>query len=75
MNSNTPAIISSVAAVASLVILPVSAAAAGLTVSVIGVLAILSLDYGRPIPSLSPAADVIPFGPVSRVPAGLRVAA
>jgi len=61
MKSNTLAISSALAAIAAIVILPVSTVAAGIIFVMAGILAIFVSDYGRPIKPLGLTAEVIPF--------------
>jgi hypothetical protein len=74
MKSNVLSLSTFLAAVAAIVLLPMSAAAAGVAFTVTGVLAVLVGDYGRPLQPVAPRAEVVPF-PAANLSAGLRRAA
>jgi hypothetical protein len=61
MRSNTLAISSALAALAAVVMLPVSTSAAGIIFVMAGILAIFISDYGRPIKTLGLRAEIVPF--------------
>jgi hypothetical protein len=75
MKSNVLLISSALAAIASLVILPVSSVAAGVIFVLAGILAISVADYGRSAKPLSLRAEVIPFSSTGRVLVSLGKAA
>lgn len=75
MKSNLLTISSVLAAASAFVILPVSAAAAGITFTVTGILAVFVADYSRDIRPLSLPAEIIPFDPTGRMPAVFSKAA
>jgi hypothetical protein len=69
MKSNLLTISSILAAASAFVILPVSAAAAGITFTVAGILAVFVADYSRDIRPLSLPAEIVPFNPAGRMSA------
>ena len=75
MKSNTLTVLAFLAAIAAFAILPVNATAAAISFTVAGVLSILMADYGRSIEPVTVAAEVLPFSPGRRTPAGLGRAA
>jgi hypothetical protein len=75
MKSNALTISSALAAIAAIVILPVSTVAAGIIFVVTGILAIFVADYGRTIKPLSLRAEIIPFNSTDRVLDSLSAAA
>lgn len=68
-------IIAFLAAIAAFVLLPVSAVAASISFSVIGMLCVIAADYGRSIEPVRVESPVIPFNPPGCQPAGFRQAA
>jgi hypothetical protein len=73
-NSSLP-IISFLTVLSAIILLPVGAAASSIALTVTGVLAVLSADYGRELAPLGVPADVIAFEAPGRAPAGLKEAA
>lgn len=62
MKSNILPISSVLAALAAVALLPVSATAASLAFTAIGILSIFIADYGRSVAPLRAVAPVVPFG-------------
>ena len=75
MNSNNLSTLSILALAASALLIPVSAAAAGLAFMVAGVVAILVSDYGRPSDSFRVESGPAPYQVAARRKSGLRLAA
>ena len=75
MKSNVLTISSALAALASIAILPVSSAAAGIIFVMSAILAIFVADYGRTAKPYGLAAEVVPFNANCNVPDCVRHAA
>lgn len=75
MKTNVLPLIAFAAAIAAFVILPVSAVAASIAVSVTGIVSILVGDYGRNIEPLRAGPTIIPFDAPGQSQAELRKAA
>lgn len=75
MKNNSLPAVALLAAVLACVLLPVSAAAASIALSVTGILAVLAADYGRSMEPVRAKSHVIPFNEPSCPPDGLREAA
>ena len=75
MNSIALTISSVLAVIAAIAILPVSPAAAGISLVVVGILAVFVADYGRSIKPLAIRAEIIPFNSTGRVRDRLSAAA
>ena len=77
MNMKTPIlpIFAYLAVIAAFALLPVSAVAASVALSVTGMASILAADYGRAAVSLRAPAPVVPFQPSRVAPAEHRAAA
>jgi hypothetical protein len=75
MKTNVLPLIAFAAAIAAFVILPVSAVAASIAVSVTGIASILVADYGRDIEPLRAGPEIIPFDAPGRLQGALREAA
>jgi hypothetical protein len=73
--TNSLPVIAFLAAIAGLILVPVSAVVAGIVVSVTGTLLIVTADYGRTVEPLRADEKVIPFGAPGRPTADLRKAA
>jgi hypothetical protein len=73
MKTHTLSIIASLAAVVAVALVPVSAAAASIALTVTGLLTTMLADYGRPAVRYATPAPVVAFAP--RAQAGLRQAA
>jgi len=73
MKTHTLSIIASLAAVVAVALVPVSAAAASIALTVTGLAATMLADYGRPAQPGDSAARVVAFEPAA--PAALRRAA
>jgi hypothetical protein len=71
--SNSLLISAFLAAIAAIALLPVSATAAGLAITVTGILPVIFSDYGRNISPVRAPAPVVPFRSPGR--ASLAVAA
>lgn len=71
MKTHTLSIIASLAAVVAVALVPVSAAAASVALTVTGLAATMLADYGRP--ARVARAPVVPFKPAAHI--GLRQAA
>jgi hypothetical protein len=63
MNLSNITIIAFLGALAAFVFLPVSAVAASIAVSVIGIASILAADYGRGVRPLRVSAPAVPVDP------------
>jgi hypothetical protein len=61
MKATTLSSLSILAVVASAFLIPVSVGAAGVALTLTGVVAILLADYHRPAPAATPRAEVIRF--------------
>lgn len=75
MKATTLSSLSLLAVVASAFLIPVSAAAAGLALTLTGAVAVLLADYNRPTPALEARAEVLPFPGARPQLAGNRRAA
>ena len=75
MKSNLLTIASILALASAFVILPVSAAAAGITFTVAGILAVFVADYSRAITPLRLPAEVVPFNAAGPMQAAFGKAA
>jgi uncharacterized membrane protein len=73
--TNSLPVISFLAVLAALILVPVSAFVAGLAVSVSGIFLVAAADYGRSVEPVRAEAKVIPFGAPGSPPVGLRKAA
>jgi hypothetical protein len=73
-NSSLP-ILAFLAVLSAIILLPVGAAASSIALTLTGVLAVLSADYGREMAPLSLPATVVAFEAPGRSPAWLRDAA
>jgi hypothetical protein len=73
-NSSLP-ILAFLAAVAASIILPLSATASGIALTVTGVIAMLAADYGRQLSPLQLPSNVIPFESSRAGQAAVKVAA
>jgi hypothetical protein len=73
-NSSLP-ILAFLAVLSAIILLPVGAAASSIALTVTGVLAILSADYGREMAPVRARSNVLPFEAPGRGPAGLKEAA
>jgi hypothetical protein len=73
-NSSLP-ILAFLAVLSAIILLPVGAAASSIALTVTGVLAVLSADYGREMSPLNVSASVIPFESSCRSAAGHKQAA
>ena len=73
MKTHTLSIIASLAAVVAVALVPVSAAAASIALTVTGLLTTMLADYGRPAVRYATPAPVVAFAP--RAQAGRRQAA
>jgi hypothetical protein len=73
-NSSLP-ILAFLAVLSAIILLPVGAAASSIALTVTGVLAVLTADYGRETAPLGLPANVVAFGSPGRTPAGLKRAA
>jgi hypothetical protein len=75
MKTNILPVIAFLAALAAFFLLPVSAVAASIALSVTGMVSVIAADYGRPAGALRAPAAVVPAN-LSRVAlTGCRVAA
>jgi len=61
MKTNSLPVIAFLAAIAAFVLLPVSAVAASIALSVTGMIAVFAADYGRTVEPLRIPAPVVPF--------------
>ena len=61
MKTQALPLIAFLAAIAAFVLLPISAVAASIALSVTGTISVLAADYGRTLEPLRPAAPVAPF--------------
>ncbi len=68
-------VIAFLTAIAAFALLPVSAAAASIAVSVTGLASLLAADYGRNIEPLDVRAPVVPFNLSHQAVDGCRTAA
>ncbi|HXQ81618.1 MAG TPA: hypothetical protein VN775_09915 [Opitutaceae bacterium] len=75
MNTRTLPVISFLAVIAAFVVLPVSAVAACIGLSVTGMISVLAADYGRGVEPLSVQEPVAPFAPSRLAHTEYRVAA
>lgn len=75
MKTNSLPVISFLAVLAALVLVPVSAAVAGLAVSVSGIFLVAAADYGRNVEPVRAESEVVPFGAPGRAPVDERKAA
>jgi hypothetical protein len=75
MKTNLLPIATFTAAVAALLILPLSPEASGVLVAVPGIVSLFVLEYSRPNTVLVPCAEIRPFNPPSRATAEIRKAA
>jgi hypothetical protein len=73
-NSSLPAL-AFLAVLAAAIVLPVSAGAASIALTMSGVLAMLAADYGHEMAPLRDTARVVAFEGPSRTEAGLKEAA
>jgi hypothetical protein len=73
-NTSIP-ILAFLAAIAASILLPISATASGIALTVTGVIAMLAADYGRVLTPLSLPSNVVPFEASRRVPAAVEEAA
>jgi hypothetical protein len=62
MKTNLLPVIALLAAIAAFALLPVSAAAASIAVSVTGLASLLTADYGRNLEPVRAPAPIVPFG-------------
>jgi len=65
MKTHTLSIIASLAAVVAVALVPVSAAAASVALTVTGLAATMLADYGRPTQLGNPATRVVAFEPAA----------
>jgi hypothetical protein len=75
MNNSSLPILAFLAVIAATILLPLSATASGIALTVTGVVAMLAADYGREITPLRIPANVVPFEASGRGPATLQKAA
>ena len=75
MKNNSLPAVALLAAVLACVLLPVSAAAATIALSVTGILSVLAADYGRNMEPVRAKSHVIPLNEPARPPDGFREAA
>jgi hypothetical protein len=77
MNTRTSSlpILAFLAVLSAIILLPVGAAASSIALTVTGVLAVLSADYGREMSPLGVSASVVPFESPGRTTAGFKEAA
>jgi len=75
MKTNSLPVLSFLAALAGLVLLPLSVPAAAVAVTVTGLLPILAADYGRTVGRPQLRAPVLPFTPSRTESAGCLAAA
>ncbi|MGA2017494.1 MAG: hypothetical protein ABSH26_11095 [Opitutaceae bacterium] len=75
MKNNSLPAVALLAAVLACVLLPVSAAAASIALSVTGIFSVLAADYGRNVEPVLAKSRAIPFNEPGCPPDGLREAA
>jgi hypothetical protein len=73
-NTSLP-ILAFLAAIAASIVLPLSATASGIALTVTGVIAMLAADYGRVLAPIQLPTNVVPFEHAHRGPAVVKEAA
>jgi hypothetical protein len=75
MKTTSLPIIAFLAAIAAFALLPMSAVAAGIALSVTGMISVFAADYGRNLQPVRITAQVVPLGEERNPSAELRTAA